>query len=113
MGQHQDDTSQEFADLADIAVGAMEGFTPSNNGLMKGKDYNGTGDLGSYFKDGTFLAFPGLVKNTVNYFHECLFDRAGYESALADTEDPHYRRWCLWRWSRCRVRLQKQPGLVW
>lgn len=69
IGQHQDDTFQKSADLGgilgEIVIGAMEGFTSANNGLMEGNNYNGTGDIRSYFKDGTFLAFGGVDKNGV------------------------------------------------
>ncbi|KAK3167388.1 hypothetical protein OEA41_010515 [Lepraria neglecta] len=38
----------------------MDGFTSSNNELMKGNDYDNTGDIRSYFKDGMFVAFGGV-----------------------------------------------------
>lgn len=72
----QDDTFKKSADLggilAQIVLGAIEGYTSANNVLMHGQNYDGTGDLRAYFKGGMFVAFPGIdknnVTNTVNQF---------------------------------------------
>ncbi len=42
----------------------MEGFTSANNELMGG-NYDGTGDIRSYFADGAFADFGGVDKNNV------------------------------------------------
>lgn len=43
----------------------MEGFTSANNELMEGNNYDGTGDIRSYFAGGGFVDFGGVDKNSV------------------------------------------------
>ncbi len=43
----------------------MECFTSANNELMEGNNYDGTGDIRSYFADGAFVGFGGVDKNNV------------------------------------------------
>ena len=69
VGTHQDDTFHKSAALgaalSTIVLGAMDGFNSSNNELMKGNNYDNTGDIRSYFKDGMVVAFGGVDKNAV------------------------------------------------
>ena len=69
VGTHQDDTFQKSAALgaalSTIVLGAMDGFTSSDNELTKGNNYDNMGDIRSYFKDGMFVAFGGVDKNAV------------------------------------------------
>ncbi|KAL9128843.1 MAG: hypothetical protein Q9217_002569 [Psora testacea] len=64
-----DNTFKKAADLGGIlgqmVVGAIQNFTSANNLLMKGGNYEGSGDLRDYFKGGAFVAFPGVDKNAV------------------------------------------------
>ena len=43
----------------------MEGLTSTNNELMEGNKYDGTGDIRSYFTGGVFVDFGGVDKNNV------------------------------------------------
>ena len=65
----QDDTFQKSADLGailgQIVVGSLKGFTAANNALMRGENYQSTGDLRTYLNNGAFVAFNGVDKVAV------------------------------------------------
>ncbi|KAI9758087.1 MAG: hypothetical protein M1835_000623 [Candelina submexicana] len=73
---HQDNTFQTSAEiggiLGKIVVDSLEGFTAANDQLMKGENYQGTGDIRTYLKDGAFLTYAGADKvattNMLNNF---------------------------------------------
>jgi len=69
MDQHTDNTFQHSADLGgvlgEVVVGGIQSYISANNILMAGQDYNGTGDLRSYFAGGMFVDYPGVDKNAL------------------------------------------------
>ena len=43
----------------------MAGFALANNELMEGNNYDGTGDIRSYFAGGVFVDLSGVDKHNV------------------------------------------------
>ncbi|KAL8888991.1 MAG: hypothetical protein Q9215_003650 [Flavoplaca cf. flavocitrina] len=69
LGQHQDNTFQKSADLGgllgSIVLKGMKTYINANNLLMRGENFQDTGDIRTYLKGGLFLDFPGIDKVAV------------------------------------------------
>ncbi|KAL9602343.1 MAG: hypothetical protein Q9219_001909 [cf. Caloplaca sp. 3 TL-2023] len=76
LGNHQDDTFQKSADmgaiLGKVVLQSLKSFVAANNVLMHGDNFQNTGDIRAYLKDGLFLDFGGIDKvhviDSVNAF---------------------------------------------